>query len=171
MRFFFSCIWVDIPVDWVILHWCACGADRRSADRAVYGHVITKFSRIDLLSYGAPLLPQSTLSLSVSLLSSLSSSLASSILVIPSAILQWNLFLWDTSIQETSPFRGHKMWSRKNLHIIFLFLLPLLKRHLYSEERDTFSGTWNPGLTSILEGALVLKKWLTKKALISFSVH
>ena len=25
-----SCIWVAIPVDWVILHWYACGADRRS---------------------------------------------------------------------------------------------------------------------------------------------
>ena len=25
-----SSIWVAIPVDWVILHWCACGADGRS---------------------------------------------------------------------------------------------------------------------------------------------
>ena len=25
-----SCIWVAIPVNWVILHWYACGADRRS---------------------------------------------------------------------------------------------------------------------------------------------
>ena len=25
-----SCIWVAIPVDWVILHWYACGADGRS---------------------------------------------------------------------------------------------------------------------------------------------
>ena len=35
-----SCIWVAIPVDWVILHWYACGADGRS----VYVHVITTFS-------------------------------------------------------------------------------------------------------------------------------
>ena len=25
-----SCIWVAIPVDWVILHWYACGVDGRS---------------------------------------------------------------------------------------------------------------------------------------------
>ena len=25
-----GCIWVAIPVDWVILHWYACGADGRS---------------------------------------------------------------------------------------------------------------------------------------------
>ena len=50
-----SCIWVAIPVDWVILHWYACDADGRS----VYGHVITKFSRmvrlLHFLTHGAPL--------------------------------------------------------------------------------------------------------------------
>ena len=25
-----SCIWVAIPVNWVILHWYVCGADRRT---------------------------------------------------------------------------------------------------------------------------------------------
>ena len=49
-----SCIWVAIPADWIIWHWYACGTDTRS----VYGHVITKFSRIGrlphFLSYGAP---------------------------------------------------------------------------------------------------------------------
>ena len=30
-----SCIWVAIPVDWVILHWYACGADGRSRGRSV----------------------------------------------------------------------------------------------------------------------------------------
>ena len=30
-----SCIWVAIPVDWVILHWYACGADGRSLGRSV----------------------------------------------------------------------------------------------------------------------------------------
>ena len=44
-----SCIWVAIPVDWLILHWYACGADGRSLARSVYGHVITKFSRMDRL--------------------------------------------------------------------------------------------------------------------------
>ena len=28
-----SCIWVAIPVDWVILHWYVCGADGRSGGR------------------------------------------------------------------------------------------------------------------------------------------
>ena len=28
-----SCIWVAIPVDWVILHWYTCGADGRSGGR------------------------------------------------------------------------------------------------------------------------------------------
>ena len=54
-----SCIWVAIPVDWVILHWYTCGADGRSLGRAVYGHVITKFSRmgrlLHFLTHGAPL--------------------------------------------------------------------------------------------------------------------
>ena len=44
-------------------HWYACGADERSLWRAggqsVYGHVITKFSRmgrlLDFLTHGAPL--------------------------------------------------------------------------------------------------------------------
>ena len=54
-----SCIWVAIPVDWVILHWYACGADERPGDRSVYGHMITKFSRMGslphFLTHGAPL--------------------------------------------------------------------------------------------------------------------
>ena len=29
-----NCIWVTIPVDWVILHWYACGAEGRSLGRA-----------------------------------------------------------------------------------------------------------------------------------------
>ena len=54
-----SRIWVAIPVDWDILHWYACGADGRSLGRAVYGHVITKFSRmgrlLHFLTHGTPL--------------------------------------------------------------------------------------------------------------------
>ena len=30
-----SCMWVAIPVDWAILHWYDCGADRRSGGRSV----------------------------------------------------------------------------------------------------------------------------------------
>ena len=39
-----SCIWVAIPVDWVVLQWYACGEDGQTVGRA-YGHVITKFYR------------------------------------------------------------------------------------------------------------------------------
>ena len=49
-----------MPVDSVILHWYACGADGRSGGRSLYGHVITKFSRMGslphFLPHGAPLL-------------------------------------------------------------------------------------------------------------------
>ena len=42
-----------------ILRWYACGADGRSGGRSVYGHVITKFSRMGSLphfvTHGAPL--------------------------------------------------------------------------------------------------------------------
>ena len=52
---FFRCIWVAIPVDWVILYWCACGAD----SRRTYGHVTSKISRMhrlpNFLTHGAPL--------------------------------------------------------------------------------------------------------------------
>ena len=54
-----SCIWVAISVDSVILHWYACGVDGRSLGRWLYGHVITKFSRmgrlLHFLTHGAPL--------------------------------------------------------------------------------------------------------------------
>ena len=43
-----SCIWVSIPVDWVILHWFACGANG-SAGLCTYGHVITNFFRMGRL--------------------------------------------------------------------------------------------------------------------------
>ena len=36
-----SCIWVGVPVDWVILHCYTCGADKRAVDRT-NGHVTTR---------------------------------------------------------------------------------------------------------------------------------
>ena len=41
------------------------------------------------------------------------------------------IFVFVTSIEETPLFSGHKICSHKNVHIIFV-LLPLLKGHLYS---------------------------------------
>ena len=64
---FFRCIWVDMTLDWVILYWCACGADWRSvararADKSFSGLLgrctVTRLPNflgwVDLLSYGAP---------------------------------------------------------------------------------------------------------------------
>ena len=53
-----SCISVAIPIDWVILHWYACGADGQSLGRAVYSHVIKFYRRgrlLHFLTHGAPL--------------------------------------------------------------------------------------------------------------------
>ena len=60
-------------------------------------------------------------------------------------------FLWDTSIQGTPPVRGHQIWSQKHFHTIFVVVtvVPLLKGHLYSGERETLPGSRNPHLTSI----------------------
>ena len=59
-----SCIWVAIPVDWVILHWYAFGVDGRSLGRSLYGHVIIKFSRLGrllhFLTHGARLARESS---------------------------------------------------------------------------------------------------------------
>ena len=52
-----SCIWVAIPVDWVILHWYACGADGRSLGRAVgvRSRDYQILSDVSFLTHGAPL--------------------------------------------------------------------------------------------------------------------
>ena len=48
-----SCIWVAIPVDWVIFHWYACGADGRSLARCTW--LPNFLGWVDLLTHGAPL--------------------------------------------------------------------------------------------------------------------
>ena len=53
--------------------------------------------------------------------------------------------LWDTSIRGTPDghlhFRRHKIWSRKNVHIIFVFVTSIEgTAHLCSGEWDTFLG-------------------------------
>ena len=50
-----SCIWVAIPVDWVILHWYACGADGRSFGRCTVTWLPNFLGWIDFLTHGAPL--------------------------------------------------------------------------------------------------------------------
>ena len=76
--------------------------------------------------------------------------------------------IWDTSIQETPQSRGHKIWSLKNVHIIFVFpmsiegTLPLFrgKRH--------FFWVLKPGFNFHSGETLAIKLWLTTKIVDKF---
>ena len=61
------------------------------------------------------------------------------------------LLLWDTSVQGTSPFRGHKIWSRKNVRIIFVFVNSIV---------------WTPLFRG--KGHFNNNKWLTTKIVDNF---
>ena len=78
------------------------------------------------------------------------------------------LLLWDNFIQGIPRFRVHKIWSQK-MFIYSLYLLPLLKRHLYSGERHRHS-FWVPkaGFNLHSGDTLALKKWLTTKSVYKF---
>ena len=76
---------------------------------------------------------------------------------------------WDTSIQGTPPFTEHQIRFRKNVHIIFVSITLVLKRHLFSGERDSFSGLGNPGLTSIQGTPWHWKSDWPKRGLISLN--
>ena len=61
-----------------------------------------------------------------------------------------------TSPLRHPPFRGHKIWSRVNVHIIFVSVTSIERTHLFREEGN-ISGSQNPGLTSIQGTSLALK--------------
>ena len=67
------------------------------------------------------------------------------------------LLLWDTSIQGTPPFRGHKIWSLKNVQIIFIFVTPVEETPLFRGKEPLFL---EPGrfLTPLPGDTLVLEK-------------
>ena len=53
--------------------------------------------------------------------------------------------LWDTSIQETPPFRGRKIWCPKNVHVIFVFVSSIEGTPLFMGKGlffDSGSQTW-----------------------------
>ena len=53
--------------------------------------------------------------------------------------------LWDTPIQETPPFRGRKIWSPKNNHVIFVFVSSIEGTPLFMGKGlffDSGSQTW-----------------------------
>ena len=73
------------------------------------------------------------------------------------------LLLWDTSIQGTAPFRGLKIWSRKNVHRIFVFVTSTEGILLFRGKKHFF---WvpKPGFNFYSGNTLALKKvkkWLT----------
>ena len=45
---------------------------------------------------------------------------------------------WDTFIQGTPPFRGHKIWSGKNVHIIFIFVTSIEGTPLFKGKGTLF---------------------------------
>ena len=57
-----------------------------------------------------------------------------------------NLIQWNTSIQRTPPFRGHKIWSRKNVHIIFVSFTSVVGTRLFRGKGHFFCVT-KPGFT------------------------
>ena len=72
----------------------------------------------------------------------------------------WSSCFCDTSIQGTQNL------APENVHIVFVSITSIKgKSDLYSEEKDTFSGSGNLALlTSIISGnTSALKKWLTTK--------
>ena len=70
-------------------------------------------------------------------------------------------YIWNTLIQGTTPFRGYKILSWKNVQIIFV---PVI-----SDWRDTFFWVQKPGLTSPQETHS--KNDWPQKALIILSLH
>ena len=75
--------------------------------------------------------------------------------------LQWNLSF------GTSPFRGHKIWSQKNVHLIFVFVTSIEGTPLFRGKGHVF---WVPKLGFNLHsgGTLALEKWLTTKSVDKF---
>ena len=60
-----SCIWVAIPVDWVSLHWYACGADGRADVRS---RVYQNFSDAQVTKFSYPWCSAARVSLALELL-------------------------------------------------------------------------------------------------------
>ena len=69
--------------------------------------------------------------------------------------LQWSVecLLSDTSDQGTTPFREHKILSRKNAHIIYVSNASIEGTPLFTgKERNPFSGSYfNPRLATWAE--------------------
>ena len=69
---------------------------------------------------------------------------------------------WDNSILGTPPFRGHKLWSRKNAHIIFVSVTSIEGTPLF-RGKGQFFGVPKAKFNLHLGDTLALKTWLTTK--------
>ena len=68
--------------------------------------------------------------------------------------------LWDTSIQGTSPFRGHKIWSQKNALIIFVLVTTIDGTPLF-RGKGHILWVLKLGFTLHSGDTLTFKRWLT----------
>ena len=75
--------------------------------------------------------------------------------------------LWDTSIQGTPPFRGHKIWSWKNCNYIIFVPVTSTEGTTLFKGKEHFSGS--PNQFNLCSGnALALLTWLTTKGFDKF---
>ena len=74
---------------------------------------------------------------------------------------------WDTSIQGTPPFRGHKIWSWKNCNYIIFVPVTSTEGTTLFKGKEHFSGS--PNQFNLCSGnALALLTWLTTKGFDKF---
>ena len=75
--------------------------------------------------------------------------------------------LWNTFIQRSPLFKGRKLRSRKNVHMIFVFVTSIEGTPLFRGKGHLF---WVPKLGFNLHSGdtLALEKWLTTKSVDKF---
>ena len=76
--------------------------------------------------------------------------------------------LWDTSIQETPQSRGHNIWSLKNIHTIFVFVMSIEGTLPLFRGKRHFFWVLKPGFNFHSGETLAIKLWLTIKVIDKF---
>ena len=76
--------------------------------------------------------------------------------------------LWDTSIQETPQSRGHKIWSPKNVHTMFVFVMSIEGTLPLFRGKGHFFWVLKPGFNFHSGETLAIKLWLTLKVIDKF---
>ena len=70
---------------------------------------------------------------------------------------------YDTSFEGTSPFRGHKIWSRRNVHIIFVSVTSIEGTPLF-RGKGRILRVPKRGFNLHSGDTLAIKKWLSLSA-------